>query len=348
MNVHSRKTNTNTHLLIIISVLLLTGLAFAGYYYRNFLAGNTKQTGKLYIPTGASYEQVLDSLKPYLKNIGSFEQVAKQKKYDKSIKPGRYTIKKGESNTHLINRLRIGSQDDISIRIGNYTSIMELAGKVAPYLETDSASLVEAMVMADFAKGIDTAKLIAFYFPNTYNFHWTTDGKAFATRMKKEYDKYWTAEKHQMATQKNMSPLDVITLASIVQLESAKVDEQPKVAALYLNRLRIGMKLDADPTVVYAMQKAAGFKLKINRVYYKNLSIESPYNTYKNKGLPPGPICMPNASAIDAVLQPEQHDYLFFVADPQKPGYHIFAKTLKEQEENAKAYRQWLNNNQVR
>jgi len=333
----------------ILLVLVLLGAGYAGYfYYSRFMAPNISHTGPLFIPTGAGYRQVLDSLRPFLKDEQSFRWLAERKKYNVRIKPGRYTLHKGEGNNAVINRLRIGAQDEIAIRIGNYASIFELAGKVGPFLETDSAGLVAAILQADFARGYDTAALIFFFFPDTYNFHWNTSGPAFVARMKKAYDRYWTPERVQEARALNMSPLEVTTLASIVQLESAQPDEQPRVAGLYLNRLRIGMKLDADPTVIYAMKKAEGFRRKIQRVYYKNLSFDSPYNTYKYKGLPPSPICMPNVSALNAVLRPAKHNFLYFVADPQRPGYHIYAATLEEQEQNAEKYREWANRNNVR
>jgi UPF0755 protein len=342
-----RKGGSKKWLWVILAILVLGGGYSGFFYYQKWLKPNISHTGKLFIPTGATYAQVLDSIRPFLRDAASFEWLAKQKKYNHRVKPGRYTLSKNESNSSVINRLRIGDQDEISIRIGNYASIFELAGRVGPLLETDSAGLVKAITEASFARGYDTAALIFFFFPDTYNFHWNTSGKAFVERMKAQYDLYWTEDRIQEAKNKGMTPLEVTTLASIVQLESAKTDEQPRVAGLYLNRLRIGMKLDADPTVIYAMRKAEGFKRKIQRVYYKNLSIESPYNTYKYKGLPPSPICMPNKSALDAVLHPAQHSYLYFVADPQKPGYHIYAETLKEQEENADKYRQWANANNV-
>ncbi len=343
-----RKSSSSRKYIGILLVLVVLGAGYGGFfYYQKWLAPNIARSGKLFIPTGANYQQVLDSIRPFLKDAASFEWLAQKKKYNFRVKPGRYTLTKGESNSSVINRLRIGAQDEISIRIGNYASIFELAGKVGPLLETDSAGLVKAITEADFVKGYDTAAMIFFFFPETYNFHWNTSGKAFVARMKRQYDQYWTDDKIAEAQGRNMTPLQVTTLASIVQLESAKIDEQPRVAGLYLNRLKIGMKLDADPTVIYAMKKAEGFKRKIQRVYYKNLSIESPYNTYKYKGLPPSPICMPNKSALEAVLHPAEHNYLYFVADPQKPGYHVYAATLKEQEANAEKYRQWANVNNV-
>jgi UPF0755 protein len=332
---------------IPVLIVLLAGGYFGYVYYQKWFAPNVVKTGKLYIPTHAGYGQMLDSLRPFLKDTESFEWLARQKKYNLRIKPGRYTLRKNESNNEIINRLRIGAQDEIAIRVGNYSSIFELAGRVAPFLECDSQQIVAAIVTADFSKGYDTANMLHFFFPETYNFHWNTSGTQFVARMKKQYDQFWNEERIQEAKQVNMTPLSVTILASIVQLESAMADEQPRVAGLYLNRLKKGMKLDADPTVIYAMKRAEGFKRKIQRVYYKNLFIESPYNTYRYKGLPPGPICMPNTSALNAVLHPVQHNYLFFVADPQKPGYHIYAETLQQQEENADRYRKWLDQNKI-
>lgn len=331
------------------SLLLLLVVGYMGFrYYQQWFAPNVTREGKLFIPTGASYAQVLDSLRPYLKNSRHFDALARKKQYDVHIKPGRYSMVRGENNNNLINRLRLGAQDEIAIRIGNYSSIFELAGKISPFLEGDSAQIVSAVLRSDRSKGYDTAALLFYFLPDTYHFHWNTSGPQFVARMMQQYDRFWTAERLSLAQNAGMTPFEVTTLASIVQLESAKADEQPRVAGLYLNRLKIGMKLDADPTVIFAMKKATGFQQQIQRVYYKHLAIASPYNTYRNRGLPPGPICMPNASAIDAVLRPAQHQYLFFVADPERPGYHIYATTLKEQEENAKKYRNWLNEKNIK
>ena len=329
-------------------IVLIAALGGGYFYYKNWLQSNTLKSGKLYIPTGANYEQVLDSIRPFLKDEASFEWLAKQKKYPQSIKPGRYTIKMNEGNNSIIGRLRIGAQDEISIRVGNYSSIYELAGKMGTLLEADSEQLMKAMTEADFAKGYETDALIFFYFPNTYNFHWNTSAAQFVSRMKKEYDKYWTNEKTQEASNMNMTPLQITTLASIVQLESAIISEQPIIAGVYLNRLKIGMRLQADPTVIFVLEKANGFKTNVHRVYYKDFVIESPYNTYKYGGLPPSPICMPNKSALEAVLHPAKHSYIYFVADPSKPGYSVYASTLAEQEANAAKYRSWANENNVK
>jgi UPF0755 protein len=333
---------------VVILTVLIAGSYFGFDYYKKLWMPNAIKTGKLYIPTHATYAQTLDSLKPFLKDENTFEWLAHKKKYDLHIKPGRYSINKGESNSTIINRLRSGTQDEIAVRIGNYSSIFELASKVSSLLEADSEDITKAITKADFVQGMDTASMITFFLPETYNFHWNTSGQEFVQRMKKQYDKFWTPEKQEQAKTQNMTALQVITLASIVQLESSKIDEQPRVAGLYLNRLKINMKLDADPTVIYALQRAEGFKRKIQRVYNKDLLIDSKYNTYKYAGLPPSPICMPNESAINAVLQPEQHNYLYFVTDPQKPGYHVYAITLKDHNKNAQAYHEWQKANDVR
>lgn len=323
-------------------------LLFATALYSCNDGENVKKAGKLYIPTNATFKQLVDSISPMLENSSSFESYAKRKDMDERFYSGRYTLAKGMTNKAIVEMIQMGKQDEIAIRIGNYASITELAGKMGSILEADSVALLDAMMNASFNNNLDTAQLLHFYIPNTYNFHWNTSGKGFVEKMYKEYQKFWNNERIQLANTAQMTPVAVTTLASIVQLESPKADEQKKVAALYLNRLSIGMKLDADPTIVFIKKMQNGFKEKVSRVYYKDLNIESPYNTYRNKGLPPSPICMPNPSAIDAVLQPDQHDYIYFVADTAKPGYHIFAKSLAEHERNAKAYRTWANNNNVK
>lgn len=348
MKKRSDKTSAARKAAFILLLLLLAVSGYFGFYiYGKIWAPNVKEDSKLYIPTGASYQNVLNSLQPLLKNTSHFDWLALKRKYNQRILPGRYSLRKGENNQTILRRLRSGDQDEIAIRIGNYSSIYELAGKVAPFLEADSAQIITAVAASALSKDYDSAAVLFYFRPETYHFHWNTSGTQFVNRMSAEFDKFWTTTRQAQATQTGMTPFQVTTLASIVQLESVKTDEQPRVAQLYLNRLAINMKLDADPTVIFAKKMAKGFKEKIQRVYYKDLMINSPYNTYRNKGLPPGPICMPNASAIDAVLQPEQHEYLYFVADPKKPGYHIFARTLQEQETNAQQYRNWLDSQKI-
>lgn len=308
---------------------------------------NAAQAFTVFIPTGASLEQLMDSLQNKVVDIESLQTTIHRQKF-KKIYPGRYTIPKDATNAQIVKKLQMGQQDEIEIMIGNYVSIFELAQKLDPFFEIDSSKIIEAIALRQEVQGIDTLQWIYFLAPNTYKFHWNNTGKEIIEKIAQPYQKYWTAEKKALLDKSGLTEMQVVALASLVQLESYKVDEQPKVAGLYLNRLKINMKLDADPSIIFAKKINVGWDQKINRVYYKDLNIESPYNTYRNRGIPPGPICMPNPSAIDAVLNPAQHDYIYFVADPAKPGYHIFAKTLAEQEKNAKQYRDWADKNQVK
>ena len=199
------------------------------------------------------------------------------------------------------------------------------------------------------AQGFNEETKLGMYLPNSYEFFWNTSSEEFRDRMVKEYDRFWNNERLQKAKAEGLSPKEVTTLASLVHKETAKVDERPKVAGLYLNRLKRGMLLQADPTVIYAIKKSSGdFTQVIKRVLYKDLELDSPYNTYKYAGLPPGPITMPDISAIDAVLNPETHDYLYFVADVENFGYHKFAKTLAQHNRNKVQYVQWINEQKIK
>lgn len=248
----------------------------------------------------------------------------------------------------MIDRLMKGEQDDIEIMVGNYASVYELSTKLDTFFETNAQQIVKAIAESPEAKGLDTLQMIYFLAPNTYKFHWTNTPEQIVSKIKEPYKKYWNPEKKALLDSSKLNEMQAVTLASIVQVESYKQDEQPKVAGVYLNRLRKGMKLDADPTVIFAKKASTDWDNKIQRVTFKDLEQISAYNTYRNAGLPPGPICMPNPSAIDAVLKPEPSDYMYFVADTSRPGYHIFAKTYSEHENNAKAYRQWVKNNGIK
>ncbi len=266
----------------------------------------------------------------------------------KTVYPGRYTFEKGATNETIINKLKAGLQDEIIITVGNYSSIYELASKMAPFLRIQDTDIVAAMAQQPEVSGLDTLQWIYCLAPNTYNFFWNVSGNDFVRKLIDQYKKFWTEERKELAAKHGLTELQAVSLASVVQMESYKADEQPKVAGTYLNRLKKGMKLGADPTVVFAIKQEKGWNHKVNRVYNKDLMRNSPYNTYRYSGLPPGPICMPNPSAIDAVLKPEQVDYIYFAADPERPGYHNFARTAQEHEINAKKYRDWANKNNVR
>src|SRR5690606_3026732 len=243
-----------------------------------------------------------------------------------------------------------GKQEQVHLRIKNEPTIFHLAGSMSKQTEADSTEIVNAII--NWAKENDStldAETVKQYFiPNTYFYYWPTTGSEFVEKMMKEYDKVWTEERRQKAKSLNMTPLQVVILASIVQLEASKPDEQPKVAKAYMNRLAKGMRLQADPTSVYAYKLQNGFDQKIQRVYSGHLSTPSDYNTYRVKGLPPAPICLPNVSTIDAVLNPDSHDFVYFCADPDRPGYHSFTNDFSEHTKNAEKYRKWLEENGIK
>ena len=190
----------------------------------------------------------------------------------------------------------------------------------------------------------DDATALGMYIPNKYEFFWNTSAEEFRSRMKKEYDRFWTDTRLQRAEEIGLTPAQVITMASIVQKETAKVDERPRVAGVYMNRYKNGWKLDADPTVIYAIkEKTQNFDTITKRVLYKDLELDSPYNTYKYATIPPGPISMPDISSIEAVLNYEDHDYFYFVANVENFGYHKFAKTLAQHNRNKQEYIRWIN-----
>lgn len=309
-----------------------------------------KEDTYLFIRTGVGFDEVLDSLSLKLADIDAFKNYAISKDYPSKIKPGKYKLTKNDNNKTLVNRLILGEQEQVPVMIGNEPTIFHLAGKVSKKLEADSVQIVNSIL--DYAKSqnpeLDAETVKIYFLPNTYNFYWPTTGEEFVERMLTEFNKVWTAERQQKADQMGFTKLQVFTLASIVQMESSKKDEQPKVAQAYLNRLKIGMKLQADPTSIYAYKLQNGFNHKIQRVVGTHLATPSEYNTYKVKGLPPAPICLPNLSAVDAVLNPESHSYIYFCADPDRPGYHSFTSSYAEHQKNAEKYRKWLEEKGIR
>ncbi|MGQ2107827.1 endolytic transglycosylase MltG [Ornithobacterium rhinotracheale] len=319
-----------------------------GYFYKS--KSLVKEKAFLYIPENATYQSVLDSIAPHLENIDQFDAYARTQDYDKNIKAGRYELNPEMSNEDLVNVLKSGKQSEVKIRIPNSPTIFHLARDASKGITADSASIVEAILNNPRVKenGLDMETAKIYFIPDTYNFFWITSGKDFVDRMLKEYDKFWNEKRKQQLKDSGMTELEVYTLASIVQMESPKPDEQARVAGAYLNRLKQGKKLEADPTSVYAYKLQHGFTQKVQRVYQKHLKTLSAYNTYLNYGLPPAPICLPNTTAIDAVLKPEKHDYIFFCADPDRPGYHNFTNSYAEHQKNAAKYRQWLKENNIK
>ncbi len=284
-------------------------------------------------------------LEPILRDTETFVTIANQKQYTSNIKPGHFIITKGMTNNDIVNTLR-SRNIPINVKFNNQERLEDLAGHISNQIEADSVSLLNAMRDQQFLKevGLNEATALSLYIPNTYEFYWNSSAETFRDRMKTEYERFWNESRTEKAKKINLSKEQVMALASIVQKETAKVDERPRVAGVYINRLKVGMLLQADPTVIYALKRESGdYNQIIKRVLYKDLELDSPYNTYKYAGVPPGPITMPDISSIDAVLNPEKHDYYYFVADVTNFGYHKFAKSLSQHNVNKAEYVRWVN-----
>jgi UPF0755 protein len=331
-----------------IALIGLVVFAVIAYYiYGAMFQPNTafnNETAYIYVPTDATYPQVRAQLEPLLEDIDKFDALANQKKYTSNIKAGRFAIKKDMNNNDIINSIR--SQNlPIKIAFNNQNNLADLAGRISTQIEADSLSLINAMTDTSFLNynGFSKATALGMYLPNSYEFFWNTSAEGFRDKMLKEYNRFWTEARKSKAKKLNLSPNEVITLASIVHEESKQADEQPRVAGVYLNRLRIGMPLQADPTLKFAAYQLPKYKNTIiRRVLNIHKDINSPYNTYKNRGLPPGLIAMPDLSAVKAVLNPEKHSYLYFAADAKRIGYHKFAKSLAQHNNNARVYQKYL------
>lgn len=340
-------------ILLIVALLGLVGLAgFSYYIYDVIFSSNTafsEKTVDVYIPTGASFAEVREELSPYLEDEKEFDLVAQKKGYTSNIKSGRFILKKGMSNNDIVNTLR-STNEPVWVTFNNQERLEDLAGRIAGQIEADSTALLDMMKDSAFLKqnAFNDHNALGMYIPNKYQFYWNTSAKDFRERMRTEYSRFWTAERLKKAEEIGLTPHEVMVVASIVQKETAKVDERRKVAGVYMNRINKGWKLEADPTVIYALKDELNdFDTIIKRVLYKDLTIDSPYNTYKNIGLPPGPITMPDISSIDAVLNYEDHDYFYFVADVKNFGYHKFAKTLSQHNANKREYIRWINEQRI-
>ncbi|WP_299521945.1 endolytic transglycosylase MltG [Winogradskyella sp.] len=335
----------------ILWAIALIGLVIFGviayYIYGAMFQPNTKFTSEkvyIYISTDANYLQVRAQLEPLLDDMDTFDALASQKKYTSNIKAGRFAISKGMNNNDIINSIR-SKNLPVKIAFNNQHTLEDLAGRVSKQIEADSLSLIEAMTNNAFLNenGFNEATALGMYLPNSYEVFWNTSAKGFRNKMLKEYNRFWSDTRKAKAEALNLTPNEVMTVASIVYEESKKKDEQPRVAGVYLNRLRIGMKLDADPTLKFAAYQLPKYKnTVIRRVLNVHKEIDSPYNTYKNAGLPPGLIAMPDLSAIEAVLNPEKHEYFYFAVDVNRLGYHKFAKSLAQHNSNARAYQRYL------
>jgi UPF0755 protein len=329
-------------------ILILLIIAFFGFifFFKLLFADNidnhsSKKEHVFYIHTGDSYSKVLKSLKEQhiIKDMESFKLVSSKLKYEESIKPGRYLIDNNTGNLQLVRKLRAGAQDPVKITFNNIQNKEQLAKRIAAQIEATETELLTEFNNQQF---LDSLQLTEDNFPtiflaNTYEFYWNTSSREFISRMLKEYNKFWTEKRKAKAQAIGLTPTEVIILASIVQKESTKYDEYPIISGVYLNRLKIGMPLQADPTVLHALKKLGISR----RVLHADLKIQSPYNTYINKGLPPGPICLPELKSIDETLNAEEHNYLYFCAREDFSGYSNFAESwnsIWKMQENIKKH----------
>lgn len=261
------------------------------------------------------------------------------------LKPGRYIFEEGMSNRVMVNRLKGGLQSPARLQFHHVNDFAELAGKLAEDLKDDSTAFYRALTNDSLweAKGVPNEMRLAYIVPNTYEVYWTSSPEDVVNRLLVEYEKFWSSSRRSKAEDLGLSPNEVCVLASIVQKETYMADEMPTVAGLYLNRLNKGIKLQSDPTVKYAWEKAHPGIEPVKRVLFVMLELDDPYNTYVYEGLPPGPLTISESRSIDAVLNPDEHDYIFMCADPDKPGYHAFARTVREHSINRQKFirEQW-------
>lgn len=334
-------------IIALVSLVVVIGGSIYGYLvYKDIFSENTafsQDRVAIYIPTGATFNQVQDSVKPYIADMERFNMVADKKSYPQYVKSGKFILKRGMNSNDIINALR--QPVPVNISFNNQETLERAIGRIAQQIEPDSLTLLKVFTDKTFLEenNFTEDNLLSMFIPNTYEFFWDTSALKVREKLAKEYRKFWNEERLAKAERLNMTPLEVSSLAAIVHKETVKEDERPRVAGVYLNRLQKGMKLEADPTVIYAIKRQSGdFDQVIKRVLNKDLLTDSPYNTYKNQGVPPGPIAMPDISAIDAVLNAEKHNYIYFCASTTKPGYHEFAVTAAQHQENARKYHAWV------
>ena len=330
-----------------LSVVVISGLIIYGFILvQQIFADNTKFSEKevyVQVPTDANYGEVVKIITPYVDDLDRFEMVANKMSYPHNVKAGRFLFTKGMNSYNLVKAMRYNVP--VKLAFNNQERLEDFAGRIGSQIEADSLSLLTSFKDSVFMKenGFTKENILVMFIPNTYEFYWNTSADKFRDKMIKEYRNFWNKKRVANAEQQGLTPVEATILASIVHKESVKKDERPRIAGVYLNRLRLGMPLQADPTVIYALKlKSNDFDQIIKRVFYNDLTMASPYNTYMNTGLPPGPIAMPDITALEAVINPEKNDFIFFCASVNRFGYHEFAATLKEHNVNAKKYSDWI------
>lgn len=350
-SVEKKKKKTYWKLSILIIVFTILVLTAGGYLlYQIIFKPNVwtpdKKSVSIYIPTGSNFDNVTQILfeKGLIIHRNNFIWWADKKKYPDLIKPGHYILRYGMSNDDLIKLLRSGDQVPVKVIFNNIRDIYQLAGRIGQQIEADSISLINEFTNPGVINSMDlTIETISTIFiPDTYEFYWNTSASGFVKRMYEEYLSFWNANRTNKAEKLGMTIPEVVTLASIVEKESNISNEKPMIAGVYINRLNKGWRLQADPTLIFALNDYS-----IKRVLNVHKNLDSPYNTYKYKGLPPGPICIPSISSIDAVLNNQNDGYLYFCAKDDLSGYHVFAKTNAQHNTNARKYQKALDNMKI-
>ena len=329
--------------------LVSAGLLYWGY--RQTFGPNVRLDAyEVFISDTTSFDVLMSQFErdEVLENPASFKRLARIKKYPSRMRAGHYVLVQGMDNNTLINRLASGGQTPVRITLNQISNFKEMAGVLSRQVMADSASIYRVFTDPEnrMHYGFSEETYPAMFIPNTYEVYWTLSPRDLLARFAREFKAYWNEDRKRLARELGLSQSQVATLASIVERETVKADEMPVVAGLYVNRLKKPMPLQADPTVIFALHQQFPDSV-ITRVLKRDLQIDSPYNTYRVPGLPPGPIGFPSIRALESVLQHAEHPYLFMCADIQRPGYHAFATSYRAHQRNQAKYTQWLDSKRI-
>jgi len=332
---------------IFLGILIIGAERLYFHIHTAVIDLGNKQTAWLFVPTGAGYTQVRDSLylHKYICNRPLFENYTRLRHADIHFKPGGYLLKNRMSVHDLVEMLTRGLQTPVRVTFHNIRNREELSGKISRQIEADSLSLRKLMADKVYLKKYQVSPTTVFslFIPNTYEMWWNTSADQFLARMYRESQAFWSGRRIRLADSIGLTRFQIVILASIVEKETSKDEEKPVIAGVYMNRLRKGYPLQADPTLIFAWNDYT-----IKRVLNRHKEINSPYNTYRHAGLPPGPICLPSISSIDAILNYQHHNYLYFCAKEDFTGYHNFTNNLKEHNRNARKYQEALRSKGIR
>ena len=337
----------NAKYMLIAAATCLAGIVVLGYYFFLTSFSASEQTEYVYVDEDDTVDSVLTKLRPVASEHGltGFSTLIRHTDYAQEPRTGRYAVKPDESVLTVIRKMKNGQQEALKLTIPESRTMRKLAGVLGQKLMLDSAQIAAALIDNPYCQrwGYDTATIAALFVPNTYEVYWNTTLDHLMERMVKEHDAFWNEERRQKAEAAGLTPNEVATLASIIDEETANNAEKPMIAGMYLNRLHQNMPLQADPTVKFALQK-----FELRRIYHDMLFIDSPYNTYRNIGLPPGPIKVASIKGMEAVLNYVKHDFLYMCAKEDFSGTHNFAVTYSEHLRNAARYAKALNERGVK